>query len=157
MRRATPGADPGRCLRLGLGSAGKRFAGRLGVTLVDEDPRPASGCEQVQTSHWAKLEGIPVATLGLAGYVAILASLLVRGELGRLAGACLALAGFGFSVYLTYVEVFKIRAICPWCVSSALILAALAVLTVARWLVAPGAGTKRAGLEPPRQAAAPPT
>ena len=39
----------------------------------------SGGCEKVQSSHYAKLAGIPVAVLGLAGYVGILASLLVPG------------------------------------------------------------------------------
>ena len=94
----------------------------------------AHGCEQVQTSHWAKLAGVPVALLGLLGYAAILASLAVPGEGGRLAGAALALVGFGFSGYLTYLEVVEIDAICAWCVTSAALMTALAVLAVARML-----------------------
>ncbi|MEA2256539.1 MAG: hypothetical protein QOG35_2584 [Solirubrobacteraceae bacterium] len=91
-------------------------------------------CEKVQTSEWAKLAGVPVAVLGLAGYVLILASLLVRTEGGLMAGAVLSLAGFGFSAYLTYREVFTIDAICPWCVSSAVLLTLLAVITVTRYV-----------------------
>lgn len=94
------------------------------------------GCEKVQTSEYAELAGIPVAVLGLIGYLSILASLLVRGDNGRLAGAVLALSGFGFSAYLTYRELFTIDAICQWCVASAVVMALLAVLTVWRLLVA---------------------
>jgi uncharacterized membrane protein len=94
------------------------------------------GCEKVQTSDYAKLAGIPVAVLGLAGYVAILASLLVRGDLGRLAGAAIALSGFGFSLYLTYREIFTIKAICQWCVGSAVLMTLLATLTTIRLLKA---------------------
>jgi uncharacterized membrane protein len=92
------------------------------------------GCEKVQTSDFAKLAGIPVAVLGLAGYLAIVASLFVRGDLGRLAGAAIALSGFGFSIYLTYREIFTIKAICQWCVASAVLMTLLAVLTVVRLL-----------------------
>jgi uncharacterized membrane protein len=92
------------------------------------------GCEKVQTSEFAKLAGIPVAVLGLIGYVLILASLWVRSEAGAVAGALLALAGFGFSAYLTYRELFTIDAICQWCVASAIVMTALAVLTVWRLL-----------------------
>ncbi len=91
-------------------------------------------CEKVQTSEWAELAGIPVAVLGLAGYAAILASLFVRGENGLVAGALFAVVGFGFSAYLTYRELFSIDAICPWCVTSAALLAALAVVTLIRLL-----------------------
>jgi uncharacterized membrane protein len=94
------------------------------------------GCEKVQTSDYAKLAGIPVAVLGLAGYIAILASLFVRGDLGRLAGAAIALSGFGFSMYLTYREIFTIKAICQWCVASAVLMTVLAILTTVRLLKA---------------------
>ncbi len=94
----------------------------------------AHGCEKVQTSHWAKLAGVPVAVLGLLGYAAILASLAVPSEGGRLVGAAFALVGFGFSGYLTYLEVVEIDAICAWCDISAALMTALAVLAVARVL-----------------------
>ena len=94
------------------------------------------GCEKVQTSDYAELAGIPVAVLGLVGYTLILASLWVPGDNGRLAGAVLALSGFGFSLYLTYRELFTIDAICQWCVASAVVMTVLAVLTCWRLLVA---------------------
>jgi uncharacterized membrane protein len=94
------------------------------------------GCEKVQNSDYSKLAGIPVAVLGLAGYLAILGSLFVRGDAGRFAGAAIALSGFGFSVYLTYREIFTIEAICQWCVGSAVLMTALAVLTTVRLLKA---------------------
>ena len=92
----------------------------------------AHGCEKVQTSEWSKVGGVPVALLGLLGYVAILAALSIPGELAMTAAAGLAVVGAGFSAYLTYREVFTIEAICIWCVASALLMVALAVLTVAR-------------------------
>jgi uncharacterized membrane protein len=100
----------------------------------------AHGCEKVQTSEWSKLAGIPVALLGLLGYAAILASLFVPGEAGLLAGAAMAVVGWGFSAYLTYREVFTIQAICIWCVASAVLLTVLAAVTVARLVRAPVAG-----------------
>jgi uncharacterized membrane protein len=92
----------------------------------------SGGCETVQASRYAKLDGVPVAVLGLAGYVGILGSLALRGEFGRVAGFAIALIGFGFSMYLTYRELFTIKAICQWCVSSAVIMTVLAVLTAIR-------------------------
>ena len=90
------------------------------------------GCEKVQTSDYSKLAGIPVALLGLIGYVSILASLFLPGDVGRVAGAAIALSGFGFSVYLTYREIFTIKAICHWCVGSAVLMTLLAILTTVR-------------------------
>jgi uncharacterized membrane protein len=97
----------------------------------------SGGCETVQTSSYSKLAGVPVPVLGLIGYAGILVSLFVPGDSGRLATAGLALVGFGFSVYLTYLEVFVIKAICQWCVGSAALLTAIAVLAVIRLLRAP--------------------
>jgi uncharacterized membrane protein len=93
-----------------------------------------SQCETVQHSQYAKLAGIPVAVLGLIGYLGILGSLAIRGELGRIAGFTIALIGFLFSMYLTYRELFTIKAICQWCVSSAVIMTLLMILTAIRAL-----------------------
>jgi len=92
------------------------------------------GCERVQSSRWAELAGVPVAVLGLGGYVAILASLALPEEPGAFAAAVLSLVGFGFSCWLTYVELVKIDAICQWCVASAVVMTALALVSVARVL-----------------------
>ena len=92
------------------------------------------GCEKVQTSTYAELGGVPVAVIGLVGYLCILASLRLPGERGAVATALLALVGFGFSVYLTYLELFEIDAICQWCVASAVLMTLLAGLSVARLL-----------------------
>ncbi len=92
------------------------------------------GCERVQNSSYAEFAGVPVAVLGLAGYALILGSLWVPGETGRVTGAVLALAGFGFSAYLTWLELFEIDAICQWCVVSAVLMTALALIAIARVL-----------------------
>jgi uncharacterized membrane protein len=94
-------------------------------------------CEKVQTSEWADLVGVPVALLGLVGYATILATLFVEREEALIAGALVALVGFGFSAYLTYRELFSIDAICPWCVASAVIMTLLAIVMTARLLRAP--------------------
>jgi len=93
-----------------------------------------SSCEQVQSSVYSRLAGIPVALLGLIGYLAILGSLRLRGELGRATGFCIALVGCGFSLYLTYREVFTLKEICEWCVGSATLMTLLAILTAVRFL-----------------------
>ncbi len=92
------------------------------------------GCERVQTSEWAELAGVPVALLGLLGYVTILASLALPEDPGAAVAAFVSLVGFGFSAWLTYVELAKIDAVCQWCVASALVMTALAAVSVARML-----------------------
>jgi uncharacterized membrane protein len=92
------------------------------------------GCERVQNSSYAELAGVPVALLGLVGYALILLSLWVPGDTGRVAGALFALIGFGLSAYLTWLELFEIDAICQWCVVSAVLMTALALITGRRVL-----------------------
>jgi uncharacterized membrane protein len=58
----------------------------------------------------------------------------VRGDLGRLAGFAFGLVGFGFSVYLTYLELFVIDAICQWCLASAIVMTLLFLVSTARML-----------------------
>ena len=97
----------------------------------------AHGCATVQQSDYAVLAGVPVAVLGLAGYLALLVALARDGEAWRTAAAFLSIAGLGFSAWLTYVEVGVLHAICIWCVGSAICLALLASLTIYRMLEAP--------------------
>ena len=92
-------------------------------------------CVKVQTSVWSKVDGVPVALLGLIGYVGIVASLLAPDrEETRLATLGLTLVGVGFSAYLTYRELFSIHAICEWCVSSAVILTLLFIGAAIRYV-----------------------
>jgi uncharacterized membrane protein len=97
----------------------------------------AHGCATVQKSGYAEVAGVPVALLGLFGYVAILLSLLRDDELGRTVTALLTLGGFAFSAWLTYVEVARIDAICIWCVGSAICMTVLAILSAVRMVAAP--------------------
>jgi uncharacterized membrane protein len=93
-----------------------------------------SSCEQVQSSVWSELDGVPVSVLGLVGYFVLLVSLAFRNELARAFGFLVALVGFGFSAYLTYREVFTLKEICEWCVASAICMTILMVLTGIRFL-----------------------
>jgi uncharacterized membrane protein len=95
------------------------------------------GCEIVQKSSYSELAGVPVALLGLLGYLGILAALARDGERGRTAAAFLSLAGFGFSAWLTYTELAKLHAICPWCMASAICMTLLAGLSAVRLVAAP--------------------
>ena len=129
-----------------LAAAGAAIAGYLTwVHYSGHEPLClASGaCERVQSSDYADVVGVPVALLGLIGYVAIVASLAIGGETGRMVTALLALGGLGFSAYLTYVELFEIEAVCQWCVASAVIMTLIAGLSVARaWRAPPPAGLR---------------
>ena len=108
-----------------------RYAGADPVCAI------AHGCDVVQSSRYAELGGVPVALLGLLGYAAVIATLLRDDEAARAATAFLTLVGFGFSAWLTYVEVAELRAICIWCVGSAVCMTLLAALSAVRLLGAP--------------------
>lgn len=119
---------------IGLGVAGYlsyvHYSGAAPVCSIKGNP-----CSQVQKSQYSLLAGVPVALIGLIGYVAILASLLApEGELARFATMALTLGGFGFSAYLTYREAFTLHKICEWCVSSAAIMTVLMCLSIWRFL-----------------------
>jgi uncharacterized membrane protein len=98
----------------------------------------SGGCEVVQTSQWAVFLGLPVAFYGVAGYFALLAVAILGLRPAALPDrtwsvllAGLASAGFLFTVYLTYLELFVIHAICRWCIGSAVIITAIWIVSVA--------------------------
>jgi uncharacterized membrane protein len=112
-------------------------------------------CTKVQTSVYSKLAGVPVALIGLLGYITIVASLLApEGENSRLATMAFTLVGFGFSAYLTYRELFSIHAICEWCASSAVIMTVLMCLSAWRFLRG-ALGPANVVSSPPGEAVAP--
>jgi uncharacterized membrane protein len=92
-------------------------------------------CLQVQKSQYAELAGVSVALIGLIGYVLIMATLLApESERMRFATTALTLGGFGFSLYLTYREVFTLHKICEECVTSAIFMTILTCLSVWRYM-----------------------
>jgi uncharacterized membrane protein len=104
------------------------------------------GCETVANSDYADLAGINVAAIGIFGYLTLLGAALVPGDPGRFAGLLLGLVGFGFSIYLTYLEFGVINAVCQWCLLSAsLMTLMLAVNGIRAYLYA---GSELAGGEP---------
>lgn len=124
-----------------LAVAGLAVAGYLAYVEMRAVPAvcgPVGDCNAVQNSAYALLLGfLPVGLLGVFGYVAILiAWAWGRFRADRLARwAPVALLGctlFGtlFSIYLTYLEPFVIRAVCAWCLTSAVIMAALLLLSI---------------------------
>lgn len=83
------------------------------------------GCQTVAESSYSHLAGVNVAVFGIAGYVLLLGCALLRGDAARMTGFALSLVGFGFSLYLTYLELFTIDAICQWCIASATLMTLL--------------------------------
>jgi uncharacterized membrane protein len=92
----------------------------------------SSGCATVARSSYSHVAGVNIAVFGIFGYAALLATAFFAGDLARFGGFLVALGGFGYSVFLTYVEIFKIEAICQWCVASAVLMTILFLLNATR-------------------------
>lgn len=106
----------------------------------------SDACELVQTSVYSKLAGVPVALLGLIGYIGIFFSVVLpEREQTRLATLGLTAVGFGFSAYLTGRELFSLHQICEWCVSSACIMTILMLLSVYRFLTGGSSSSQASG------------
>jgi len=99
---------------------------KLGI--IGELTCSVGSCETVNSSRWATFLGIPVAGWGVAWYAGMFVLALVStGErfadshVVSLVLLLVAATGLIFSLYLTYLELFRIHAICQWCVVSAII------------------------------------
>ena len=101
------------------------------------------GCSIVNASGYSKVSGIPVAVVGMGGYLAILVMLLLERKPGFFAENAsmilfgLTLTGFFFTVWLIFVELALIKALCPFCVTSQITMTAIFILTVIRVIKQP--------------------
>ena len=121
---------------IGLGVAG--YLSYIEITLSQAACGPVGDCNAVQASRYARLwDVLPVGVLGAVGYVGILAAWWAgRKKWGWVSSyapiALFGMAFFGtlFSAYLTYLETFVIKAVCLWCLSSAVIITLLLLLSL---------------------------
>jgi uncharacterized membrane protein len=90
------------------------------------------GCATVAKSSYAHVAGVNIAIFGVVGYLVLLASAFFANDVARFGGFVVALGGFGYSVFLTYVELFKIEAVCQWCLASAILMTILFLLNATR-------------------------
>lgn len=126
---------PASCV-VGFGVAG--YLAYVETAQVQAICGPVGDCNTVQQSEYARLFGIlPIGVLGLVGYIAIAAAWgIARFSNDRLANlAALALFvmtvfGVLFSIYLTFLEPFVIGATCAWCLTSAILMTILMLLSV---------------------------
>lgn len=120
---------------IGIGIGVAAYLSYVETQSVEAVCGPVGDCNTVQQSRYATLFGfLPVGVLGLLGYLGMLAAWLTRKYLPNLAKpADLAFFGMAFfavlfSLYLTYLEPFVIRAVCIWCLTSAVIVTLLLLL-----------------------------
>ena len=97
-------------------------------------------CGIVNHSPFAEIAHIPVAALGIAGYLAIGGLALLK---RRRLGAALALGALGFSLYLTYIEKYVLEVYCIYCVTSLGIIVLINLLAV-WWVVTERRSNRRA-------------
>ena len=99
---------------------------------------PVGDCNTVQQSAYARMFGIlPIGVMGLAGYVAIMVAWLVSrfakdkiADFAALSMFGMAVFGTFFSIYLTFLEPFVIGATCAWCLTSAILITTLMLLSM---------------------------
>jgi uncharacterized membrane protein len=95
-------------------------------------------CWTVNLSPYSSIYGIPISILGAIAYLIIIAALIFERQRPHLKNMLIKFsfgvttAGFMFSVYLTYLELNVIHAICPFCVVSAILMTALFILNIFR-------------------------
>jgi uncharacterized membrane protein len=121
---------------VGFGVAG--YLAYVETAHVDAVCGPVGDCNTVQQSEYARLFGIlPIGVLGLMGYAAILIAWgITHYGTGRLANLAvlsmfvMTASGTLFSIYLTFLEPFVIGATCAWCLTSAVLMTILMLLSV---------------------------
>ena len=103
----------------------------------------SGGCSVVNASRYSEVNGIPVALIGVGGYAAILALLFLETkpgffqENGTMMLFGISLVGFLFTLYLIVVEVFFIKAYCPFCLTSQAVMTIIFILSVTRLIRQP--------------------
>jgi uncharacterized membrane protein len=96
------------------------------------------GCHDVNFSSYSEIGGIPVSVFGIIAFLAIAGILLMEQRLkiaeenGALAIFGISLGGVAFTAYLTWLEIYVIHAICPFCVASAVIITLIFILAIIR-------------------------
>ena len=95
-------------------------------------------CDLVNRSPYSTFHKVPVALLGILGYLVILSLSTVYREKAEtpLILSAGAVGGLGFALYLTYIEGFVLHAWCILCLSSLALISGITVLAAANALKA---------------------
>lgn len=121
-----------------LGAADALYLWVLKMTSAEAMCVGSHGCITVNNSPYSEIAGIPVSVLGLTVYLILLGILAFEPrsplltQYGPLVVFGLSLTGVAFSAYLTYLEFYVIRAVCPFCITSAVLITLILILSIAR-------------------------
>ena len=113
------------------------------VTSNDSMCLGSGDCSTVNASRFSEVNGIPVAVIGMLGYAAILAVHFFEDrnpffkQNGMLMIFGLTLTGFIFTLWLVYVELVLLKAICPFCVASQVAMTFIFIIAVVRLIKDP--------------------
>lgn len=88
-------------------------------------------CGIVNHSPYAVIQGVPVAAIGIAGYLLLAVLALARRRVLLLVAA---LGGMAFALYLTHIEANVLGVWCLYCVTSQAIIAVLTLFAIG-WVV----------------------
>jgi len=113
------------------------------ITSNDKMCIGSGDCHTVNASIYSEVNGIPVAVIGVLGYLAILATLYFedRNQFLKQNSTLMifgfALTGFLFTVWLIYVEIALLKALCPFCLTSQVSMTIIFILAVIRLIKQP--------------------
>ena len=98
----------------------------------------SGGCATVTASRYSEINGIDVPVIGAIGNLALLAVLFFENRMyslrknGTLIFFALSLAGFAFTLWLIYLEIFILKAFCPFCVTAQTMMVLTFIVAVTR-------------------------
>lgn len=93
-------------------------------------------CWSVNNSIYSEWNGIPISVFGMLAYISIILLLTLLNRISFLKNfnhifvLGISLIGFIFSIYLTYLQIAVIKAICPFCIISAITMTTVFVLSI---------------------------
>lgn len=108
------------------------------ITANDNMCLGSGDCSIINASRYSKINGIPVALIGVIGYAAIVGLhwLERRNDFFKTNGSMIlfgiSLIGFLFTLWLVYIEIAVLKAYCPFCIASQVTMTIVFILTVVR-------------------------
>lgn len=93
-------------------------------------------CDFVNRSTFSELRGVPVALVGLLGYLLLFVLSIPASRWVTLFRFAAAAIGLGFALYLAYIEAYVLAVWCLLCIGSLAMISAIVMLSgVAVWQI----------------------